>query len=420
MSRFWVGGYAPSRKGEAEGIAMLQAGEADSGWASGPLGLGPTAVPAPGSPSWLAAHPSLDVIYAALEAEGTVQAYRRTGETTLVPLGRAVEAGSGVCHVAVSPDGAFLLASCWNDGRVVRMSLDAGGRPSSPTIAPAAVDPYGPSASGATPGAPSVSESLPDLAAAARALREAAGAEYAHLVPDHDAPDPDSSEADASSAASDSGGLLLSGRGRVVEASDDRVSRAHQTVFLGNDLVASTDMGLDLVRFWRVTAEGLRAVQEIALPRGSGPRHTVWHPSGHLYILTELSCEVFALRAGIDGVWRVVSGVSLSPDVQLGSDTAAEITPSHDRETLYAGVRGSDALGVVRISGDGSSLTPLAFVEAGTLWPRNHVVVRDTVLVAGQRASEVVSLPIDERTGIPGRVRHRTVVPSPTCLLPTR
>jgi 6-phosphogluconolactonase (cycloisomerase 2 family) len=407
--RLWVGGYAPSRKGDAEGIAVLQAGDAESPWASGALGLGPVAVASPGSPSWLAAHPSLDVLYAALEGDGTVQAYRRTGELTLEPLGRPVEAGSAVCHVAVSPDGGFLLASCWNDGRVVRMSLDAAGRPSSPWIAPPASDPYAPGAAG--PAAPV--SALPDLAAAARALREAAGPELAHLVPDHDEA-ADAEHADETDAAT------RAGADAAPAASEDRVSRAHQSVFLGGGLVASTDMGLDLVRFWRVTASGLRLVQEVVLPRGSGPRHTVWHPSGHLYVLTELSCEVFALRAGADGVWHVVSGVALSPDVQLGSDTAAEITPSRDRETLYAGVRGSDALGVVRIGGDGSSLRPLAFVEAGTHWPRNHVVVRDTVLVAGQRASEVVSLPIDERTGIPGRVRHRTLVPSPTCLLPMR
>ena len=51
-------------------------------------------------------------------------------------------------------------------------------------------------------------------------------------------------------------------------------------------------------------------------------------------------------------------------------------------------------------------------------WPRHHVVVRDTLLVAGQRSDEVVSLTLDLRTGVPGRVRHRADAPSPTCLLP--
>ena len=52
----------------------------------------------------------------------------------------------------------------------------------------------------------------------------------------------------------------------------------------------------------------------------------------------------------------------------------------------------------------------------GVDWPRHHVVVRDTLLVAGQRSDEVVSLTLDLRTGVPGRVRHRAEAPTPTCL----
>ena len=63
-------------------------------------------------------------------------------------------------------------------------------------------------------------------------------------------------------------------------------------------------------------------------------------------------------------------------------------------------------------------LAPVALVDAGVDWPRHHVVVRDTLLVAGQRSDEVVSLTLDLRTGVPGRARHRVEVPSPTCLLP--
>ena len=99
---------------------------------------------APGSASWLAAHPTHDIVYAALESEGAVQAYRRTGETRLTPLGGPVPAGEAVCHVAVAPDASFLLASCWGDGRVVRIDLDATGRLSStPFVAAPAGDPHG-------------------------------------------------------------------------------------------------------------------------------------------------------------------------------------------------------------------------------------------------------------------------------------
>lgn len=398
--RFWVGAYTPDA-GAAEGIGILQAGDADSVWASGPLGMVGTAVTASGSPSWVALHPQLDVLYAAHESDGTVQAYRRTGETRLAPLGAPVPAGEAVCHVAVAPDGSFLVASCWGDGRVVRISLDAAGRPSSPVIAAAASDPYGGTDDAfvvETPTAVS-GAAVPDLAAAARALREAAGEEYGHLIPDYDAlPETDAESEEA-----------------VIGA---RVSRAHETIVLPRGLLATTDMGLDLVRFWRSTGAGLRLVQEVALPKGSGPRHGVWHPSGHLYVVTELSREVFVLTPDAEGRWRIVSGEQLFGTLE--GDTAAELGTSRDGTTLYAGVRGSDTVGVLAVRGAGEALQFTALAEAGTHWPRHHVVVNDMLLVAGQLADEIVSLPLDPRTGVPGRVRHRTASPAPTRLLPMR
>ncbi|KTS03663.1 lactonase family protein [Microbacterium testaceum] len=398
--RFWVGAYAGDA-GSAEGIGILQAGDADLVWASGPLGMVGTAVPAPGSASWLAAHPTHDLLYAALESDGTVQAYRRTSETRLTPVGPAIEAGESVCHVAVSPDASFLVASCWSDGRVVRIDLDAAGRPSRPRIAAEATDPWGPDSpeSGVSTGARVSGAVVPDLAAAARALREAAGDEYGHLVPAYDA----APETDAESEEA---------------AIGPRVSRSHQAIFLPGGLIATTDMGLDLVRFWRSSGDGLRLVQQVVLPKGSGPRHGVWHPSGHLYVVTELSREVFVLAPDAETRWRVISGQPLVGS--LDTDTAAELCASRDGSTLYAGVRGSDTIGVLAVRGAGEELQFTALADAGTHWPRHHVVVNDTLLVAGQLADEIVSLPLDARTGVPGRVRHRTASPSPTRLLPMR
>jgi 6-phosphogluconolactonase len=80
--RFWLGGYSPGDGGSASGIGVLRAGAADEPLAGGQLAFGGDAVRVDGSPSWLAAHPALDVVYAALEGVGAVRAFRRTGEET--------------------------------------------------------------------------------------------------------------------------------------------------------------------------------------------------------------------------------------------------------------------------------------------------------------------------------------------------
>lgn len=391
--RFLLGGYAADLGGIASGIGVLLAGSTDDALAGGSLGFAGEAVVTSGSPSWIARHPSSDVVYAALEASGSVQAFRRIGDTTFVPFGAPAPTGEATCHVAVAPDGGSLIASCWGDGRVVRISLDAAGRPSAPVIAAPAVDPYGPDAG------PAEFAGDIDLAAASRALRAAAGEEYAHLLPDHDDPD-------AAPVAEPAEGT--------------RPSRAHQAAHLPGGVVATTDLGLDLVRFWRTAADGLRQTHQVVLPRGSGPRHMLWHPSGHLYVVTELSCELFVLAPDASGAWRIVSAARLSPATTAGFDVAAEIAASRDHTVVYAGVRGSNTIAVLRVRGDGGELESLALVESGVDWPRHHVIERDTLLVAGQRSNEVTSLGLDLRTGVPGKVRHRTPAPSPTCLLPLR
>ena len=101
MTRFWVGGYGPGMDGNADGIGVLAG---DEGATTALEHRGVAAVVA--SPSWLAQHPSLDVVYAALEGDAAVQAFARSGDRTLAPLGDRIPVGDSVCHLAVAPNGS--------------------------------------------------------------------------------------------------------------------------------------------------------------------------------------------------------------------------------------------------------------------------------------------------------------------------
>lgn len=388
--RFFLGGYTADLDGAADGIGVLQAGPPDSSLAGGDLAfLG--AASAASSPSWVAAHPTRDVLYAAQEGAGTVQAFVRTGDESFAPFGAAADAGELVCHVAVAPDGSSLIAACWGDGRVVRYPLDTAGRLGAAQVAAASDDPY------AEPdvwGLPHLRD-LPDLPGLP--LFGAAAAADAADAPDASAVAP------------------------------DRTSRAHQSRFLPGAAVVTTDMGFDLVRFWSIGADGLVPVQRVALPKGSGPRHTVWHPSGHLYVVTELSHEVFVLAPDPSAAparrWRIVSATPLTrgaAGTAAGADFAAEIALAREAQFVVVGIRGSNTLASLRVRDGGGALSPVALTESGVDWPRHHVIERDTVLVAGQRSNQVASLALDERTGVVGRVRHRVEAPSPTQLLADR
>lgn len=373
MTRFWLGGYGPGMEGRAEGIGLLagDAGrEANSLSYRGPV----TATP---SPSWLAAHPRLDVVYAALEGDAAVQAFARSGEQTLVPLGEPVAAGDSVCHLAVARDGASLIASCYGDGKVVRIGLDADGR-----LVPAAGD----------------------KVAKAAALRAALFGDDGAQPHAGAAPIPEGVGAPASDPYD--GG--------------DRASHAHAAAFLPDGRIATTDLGFDLVRIWRPSGVGLRLDHEVVLPKGTGPRHMVMHPSGHLHVVTEYSCEVFTLAAAVDGTWSVVSSVLASPIAEIGVDFPAELARTRDGAFLYTALRGSNTIVTLRVRGGGESLESVALADSGVDWPRHHLVYEGKLLVAGQRSDTITLLDLDERTGAVRGIRHEAQVPSPTHFLPVR
>lgn len=367
MTRFWVGGYGSDMNGTAEGIGVLVG---DEGRPQATLAYRGVAAAA-ASPSWLASHPALDVVYAALEGAGAVAAFARAGDRTLTPSGEPVPVGEAVCHLAVAPSGAFLIASCYGDGRVVRLGIAADG-----SLVPAA---------SGRDGWRDEARMAGDMPASGRP-----------------------------------GGNSPAIRPPDTASEQPRVSRAHAAAFLPDGRIASTDLGLDLVRIWRPSDAGLAIDHEVPLPRGTGPRHLVAHPSGHLHVVTEYSCEVFTLASGPDGRWSLVGGTIATPVAQVGADFPAELARSRDGATLYTALRGSNTIAALRVRGAGEIVEPFAVADSGVDWPRHHLVHEGALLVSGQRSDTISVLELDERTGAPRGIRHTTPAPTPSHLLPVR
>ncbi|SDX31962.1 6-phosphogluconolactonase, cycloisomerase 2 family [Arthrobacter sp. cf158] len=133
----WTGCYTADRNGDGKGITVLAA---DNDGQLTSVGLAVEA----NSPSFIAWHPKLPVLYAVAEEGKTVRAYRRSGEAELESFGEPWPAGDATCHVAVDPHGRFIVATSWGDGQVVLYELDHDGAISSRTSAEVAVDPHSP------------------------------------------------------------------------------------------------------------------------------------------------------------------------------------------------------------------------------------------------------------------------------------
>ncbi|HEY9524680.1 MAG TPA: lactonase family protein [Thermopolyspora sp.] len=118
----YVGCYTAESGGKGEGISAV-AVDPESGVA---VRLGVVAPCA--SPSYLAWHPRLPVLYAVHEqADGGIGAWWVESATSLRPLGAWPTGGAEPCHIAVDPHGRHLVVTNYGSGSVALHPLDETG-----------------------------------------------------------------------------------------------------------------------------------------------------------------------------------------------------------------------------------------------------------------------------------------------------
>lgn len=94
------------------------------------------------SPTFLVAHPFLPIVYALLEANATVRAYRDPPDGPLSPVGQAWGTGEFACYATVDPKGRYLIVACWGDGAILLYELDKDGMIINRLPAPPATNPH--------------------------------------------------------------------------------------------------------------------------------------------------------------------------------------------------------------------------------------------------------------------------------------
>ena len=120
----FVGCYTGESGGEGEGIALLRR---DPG--TGDLIRIGLAARTP-SPSFLAQHPTLPVLYAVNElTTGTVSAFTVAEDASLTEVAVRSTGGAHPCHLAVTADARHLLVANYSSGSVSVHPLDPAGVP---------------------------------------------------------------------------------------------------------------------------------------------------------------------------------------------------------------------------------------------------------------------------------------------------
>ncbi len=183
-------------------------------------------------------------------------------------------------------------------------------------------------------------------------------------------------------------------------------------LWLGSDSVATTDIGYDMIRFFRVDGGRLDEESSVALPAGSGPRH-IARVGDALVVCTEHSGEAFSVVLDVEGA-RLVDRIELRASGRGDPGSAAHIEASGD-DLLHVGVRGADVMVVLRCDSTGR-LHRVGEFDSGGLVPRHHLVHNGSLHIAHQGSDEITTHQLDG-SGLSLGVVERTRVGSPSVIV---
>ena len=190
------------------------------------------------------------------------------------------------------------------------------------------------------------------------------------------------------------------------------------------------DLGLDKIFIYHV--DSMQCVSEVALPKGKGPRHLLFHPTIRVaYLVNELDSTVSSFRVCLDDIDHPRLSLmqcvgSLPEDVQAkkvfdprgawkASSHSSEIRLHPSGRFLLVGNRGHDSIAVYVVNQDDGSIALVDIVASGGACPRNFnfTPTGKFVLVGNQNSHNLASFSFCEHTGRMSMVHVLTDIVSP-------
>ena len=314
------------------------------------------------SPSFLALHPTRDLLYAVNEvdsfagqATGSVSAFAiDRGGGALRPLNRQPSGGKGPAHIVVDPVGVDVLVANYGGGSVAVLPIEKDGSLRPP-----------------------------------------------------------------SSVIQHTGSSVNPNRQKEPHAHSVNLDAGGRHAYVA-------DLGIDKVMIYGFdAAKGLLTANDppsVSLPPGSGPRHFAIHPNGRFaYVINELSLTVTAFtRFAATGALTAVQTVSTLPSGTAPNPafSTAEVQVHPSGKFLYGSNRGHDSITVFAIDEGTGRLTYVESESTQGSTPRGFGIdpTGEFLLAGNQRSDSIVVFRIDRGTGALTPAGVSVEVGAPVCI----
>lgn len=168
--------------------------------------------------------------------------------------------------------------------------------------------------------------------------------------------------------------------------------------------VLAVDLGQDKIIHYSVDWERGHLISgrypDIDISPGHGPRHLVWGKDGtYLYVITEMTGQIYVFRAGQQGAMELVQCLCAAPQGTVETSGAA-IKLHPNGQYLYVSLRSTNIIGVFRVKADGT-LCCVQHVSSQGRVPRDITISPDGrfLVAANQESGNLVAFRLDPRIG---------------------
>lgn len=201
---------------------------------------------------------------------------------------------------------------------------------------------------------------------------------------------------------------------------------ANQKLQLVKKLVNGSETGCHQVMCWRSNifvpclkldciniydmGKNFLLTDKIVFSPGTGPRHGVFTTDERLYLVSELSNELFYYHLVQNNSWELISKMSFLPEQSATGSASAALRLSGDGRFIYISTRGSNLLSVFSI--EGATPKMIQQISCGGDHPRDFLLSGngEYLLVVNRLSNELISMKINKTTGMIGAIADRTEV----------
>jgi len=192
-----------------------------------------------------------------------------------------------------------------------------------------------------------------------------------------------------------------------------------------NRWVLVADLGLDRVKVYSLDAKNQKLKEgpfpELVLPPGSGPRHIAFHPSGKfVYVINELGMTLTA--ASWDAEQGKLEKISDGSTVPEGKPTeggsTAEVVVHPNGKFVYGSNRGHNTIALFTVLQNNGAAKRIENFDTLGKTPRNFRIdpKGQYLLAENQDSDTVYSFKIDSATGFLKPTGHSIRAEKPACI----